>query len=101
MTSLHFWGEGVSSQNHGSLWKLVVRNSGDETATLEGWQLRFYGTYQQPQTGNFFIPSQVNLCSTLLNWYKTNILSNIKHSNQQLIYMRFISELVQFVVLAI
>ena len=59
MTSLHFWGEGVSSQNHGSLWKLVVRNSGDETATLEGWQLRFYGTHQQPQPGNFVIPSQI------------------------------------------
>jgi len=50
MMSVHYWGESVAS--NGSEWKLLVRNTGDRPATLNSWQLTFYGTAENPQPGN-------------------------------------------------
>ena len=50
MMSVHYWGEEVASSN-GSVWKLLIQNTGDSPATLKHWSLTFYGTATDPQPG--------------------------------------------------
>ena len=52
MMSVHYWGEEVAS--NGSVWKLLVQNTGDRPATLKHWKLTFYGTTEDPQPGKIF-----------------------------------------------
>lgn len=56
LTSVHFWGEGVSNGN--STWKVFISNAGESDATVSEWAITFYGTLDDPQPGkenlNFF-----------------------------------------------